>query len=222
MAFSTPAISAPSLKSLFNGKPIDDGAAAIVGFSGRAKTRDWVVDPLRIILTLTNLRGTPYKTNFGDKLSQAYVDHADFIRFALVYPGRTLEEPRPDEMVLAFGTERLAQATSWEQFSEFARATAAFPAGFPARALSRPTEHYRWRAVAYPPLPGEDPHYLLSWPDWDAMIQPGALNCPKTGTFRPWMAARPTTSRSNSLERRLQVCSGVIHGRLTGQIAQSG
>lgn len=171
------------LKSLFNGKPIDDGAAAIVGFSGRAKTRDWVVDPLRIILTLTNLRGTPYKTNFGDKLSQAYVDHADFIRFALVYPGRTLEEPRPDEMVLAFGTERLAQATSWEQFSEFARATAAFPAGFPARALSRPTEHYRWRAVAYPPLPGEDPHYLLSWPDWDAMIPTGSTELPDDWHF---------------------------------------
>jgi hypothetical protein len=163
------------LKSLFNGRPIDDGAAKIVQFAlGRAKSRDWVAAPLRIILTLTSLRGVPYMTNFGDKLSQGYVDHADFIRFALVYPGQTLDEPRPDELVLGFGETRLPQATDWEHFSEFAKATAAFPIGFPARALSRPTEHYRWRVVAYPPGPGGQSSYLLSWPDWDAMLaKPG-------------------------------------------------
>jgi hypothetical protein len=82
------------LKSLFNGKPIDDGANTIIRFAqGQAKARDWVAAPLRIILTLTNLRGVPNKTNFGDKLSQGYVDHADFVRFALVYPGQTLGQP---------------------------------------------------------------------------------------------------------------------------------
>jgi Patatin-like phospholipase len=172
------------LKSLLNGKPIDDGAAAIVQFAnGPAKARDWIAEPLRIILTLTSLRGTPYKTNFGDKLSQGYVDHADFVRFALLYPGQTLGEPRPDEMVLSFGAERLPQATNWEQFSEFARATAAFPAGFPARALTRPTEHYRWRVVPYPPLPGEEGGYLLSWPDWDAMVPPGGTEVPDDWHF---------------------------------------
>ena len=65
--------------------------------------------PLRIILTLTSLRGVPYKTNFGTKLSQSYVDHADFIRFALLYPGQTLGKARPDELVLGFGGERLPQ-----------------------------------------------------------------------------------------------------------------
>jgi hypothetical protein len=112
------------LTSLLNGKPIDDGAAAIIRFSnGPARARDWVAAPLRVILTLTSLRGVPYRTNFGDKLSQGYVDHADFIRFALVYPGQSLGEPRPDELVLGFGSERLPQAADWEQFSEFARAT---------------------------------------------------------------------------------------------------
>ncbi len=156
------------LASLLNGKPIDDGAAAIIAFAnGQPRARDWVADPLRIILTLTSLRGVPYKTNFGDKLSQGYVDHADFVRFALLYPGQTLGEPRPDELVLDFAGASLPQATTWEHFSEFARATAAFPIGFPARALSRPTEHYRWRAVAYPPGPDGTASYLLSWPDWE-------------------------------------------------------
>ena len=158
------------LTSLLNGKPIDDGAASIVQFTnGSAYARDWVAAPLRVFLTLTSLRGVPYKTNFGDKLSQGYVDHADFARFALVYPGQALGEVRPDEMTLGFGSERLPQATDWQQFSEFARATAAFPLGFPPRSLSRPTEHYRWRVVPYPPLPGGQTGYLMNWPDWEAM-----------------------------------------------------
>ena len=81
------------LISLLNGKPIDDGAAAIIRFAnGPAKAREWIAAPLRIILTLTSLRGVPYRTNFGDKLSQGYVDHADFIRFAVLYPGQSLGE----------------------------------------------------------------------------------------------------------------------------------
>jgi hypothetical protein len=167
------------LKSLLNGKPIDDGAEAIIRFAnGQPGAREWVAEPLRIIITLTSLRGVPYKTNFGDKLSQGYVDHADFARFALVYPGQNLGEPRPDEMALGFGDNRLPQATDWGHFSEFARATAAFPVGFPARALSRPTEHYRWRVVAYPPGPDGTTGYLISWPDWDAMIPDGGTDVP--------------------------------------------
>ncbi len=124
------------LISLLNGKPIDDSAAAIIRFAnGPAKAREWVAAPLRIILTLTSLRGVPYRTNFGDKLSQGYVDHADFIRFAVLYPGQSLGEVRPDELVLGFGAERLPQAADWEQFSEFARATAAFPVGLPTACI---------------------------------------------------------------------------------------
>jgi len=172
------------LRSLFNGKPIDDGARAIIEFAnGQPRAREWVAEPLRIIITLTSLRGMPFKTNFSDKLSQGYVDHADFVRFALVYPGQRLSEPRPDEMVLGFGDTRLPQATDWQHFSEFARATAAFPIGFPARALSRPTEHYRWRVVAYPPGPGGTTSYLMSWPDWDAMIPEGSNDVPDDWHF---------------------------------------
>jgi hypothetical protein len=135
------------------------------------------------MLTLTSLRGVPYKTNFGDKLSQGYVDHADYARFALVYPGQALGEPRPDEMVLGFGTDRWPQATDWSHFSEFARATAAFPVGFPARALNRPTEHYRWRPVAYPPGPGGTAGYLMNWPDWDVMAPDSSTEVPDDWHF---------------------------------------
>ena len=172
------------LASLLNGKPIDDGAEALIQFAnGQPLARKWVAGPLRIIITLTSLRGMPFKTNFNDALSQAYVDHADFVRFALVYPGQTLDEPRPDEMVLGFDDRRLPQATDWPHFSEFAKATAAFPIGFPARALNRPTEHYRWRPVAYPPGPGGAGGYLMNWPDWDAMIPDGGTDPPDDWHF---------------------------------------
>ncbi|MBN9561404.1 MAG: patatin-like phospholipase family protein [Alphaproteobacteria bacterium] len=162
--------------SLLNGEAIDAGANYIASFEhGPAKARAWVGDPLRVILTLTSLRGVPYRTQLGTRHSQTYIDHADYARFAFVYPGRTLteEEVRPDEQVLGFGTESLPQPIAWRPFSEFAKATAAFPAGFPARALSRPTSHYRWRVVPYPPVPESKKTYMWVPPDWAAMAPPG-------------------------------------------------
>jgi hypothetical protein len=162
--------------SLLNGEAIDAGADYIAGFqSGPAKARPWVGAPLRVILTLTSLRGVPYRTQLGAKHSQTYIDHADYARFAFVYPGQTLttEETRPDEQVLGFGAEPLPQAIGWKPFSEFAKATAAFPAGFPARPLSRPTSHYRWRVVPYPPIPESTKTYMWVPPDWDAMAPKG-------------------------------------------------
>src|SRR6185312_16573198 len=109
------------------------------------------------------------------KLSQTYINHADYARFAFVYPGQTLtdEETRPDEQVLGFGTDTLPQAIGWKPFGEFAKATAAFPAGFPARKLRRPTSHYRWRVVPYPPIPTSTKTYMWVPPDWSAMAGDG-------------------------------------------------
>jgi hypothetical protein len=172
--FLDPSDISGQVRSALNGAAIDDGAAQIIHFAPNApKARPWVAVPLRVILTLTSLRGVPYSIDLGGGLSQTYVDHADYARFAFVYPGQQLGEPRPDEQVLTFGAERFPQATSWEEFSQFARATAAFPLGFPARALTRPTNHYRYRIVPYPPGPGVAATYMVRRPDWDAMALPG-------------------------------------------------
>src|SRR6185312_14513811 len=65
--------------SLLNGEAIDAGADYIVGFAaGPAKARPWVGAPLRVILTLTSLRGVPYQTQLSAKLSQTYINHADY------------------------------------------------------------------------------------------------------------------------------------------------
>jgi hypothetical protein len=175
--------------SLLNGTAIDAGAANIIEFTGkRQKARSWVAAPLRLILTLTNLRGIPFKLDFGGDRSETYVDHADFIRFAVTYPGRTVGEFRPDELTLGFEGARLPQAATWDDFSKFARATAAFPAGFPPRALVRPTTQYRYRVVQRAPI---DPTvaivagkpYAVLLPDWQALIPENAADVPEDYHF---------------------------------------
>jgi hypothetical protein len=182
----------PQVPSILNGEPIDAGAAQIVGFGADATptARPWVGAPLRTILTITNLRGVPYRTDFTGGQSQSYVNHADYARFAFVYPGQSYGALLPDEQLLCFNGERLPQATGWAEFSQFARATAAFPLGFPPRALSRPTEHYRYRPIPYPPAPtngaappGGATPYTLPWPDWDAMRPAAGKDVPDDWHF---------------------------------------
>lgn len=130
-----------TILSLLNGKCIDEGAAFIENFgaTSQPKKRSYIADPLRVILTLTNLRGIPYTTDFGaapqgattSGMRQVFVDHADFARFDIVYPGQSFSEPRGDEWTLTFGGQRLPQMAGWSDLSLYARATSAFPVGFP-------------------------------------------------------------------------------------------
>ena len=174
-----------TLVSLLDGNPIDDGAAYLTEFAlGEPIQRSYLGDPLRVILTLTNLRGVPYKTAFGDgPLAESFVDHADFARFAVVYPGHTLSQPRPDEFVIGFNDARLAQAIDWPTFSLFARATSAFPLGFPFRQLSRPMEHYRYRVAILPPVSKGEPAKVVGrQPDWSELSE-GSPNLPSDYHF---------------------------------------
>ena len=164
--------------SLLNGAPIDKGAALAANFTApRIRPRPYLGDPLRVILTLTNLRGVPYKTDLGGGLGESFVDHADYARFALVYPTHAIVTPRPDEFVLSFDGSRQPQAVSWDMFSTFAQATAAFPIGFPARELVRPVEHYRYRIAILPSAVAGAPAALWPrMPDWDALNPAGAAD----------------------------------------------
>lgn len=166
--------------SLLDGTVIDDAARNLIAFTTQtSKPRSYLAQPLRLILTLTNLNGIAYRIDFGSvrlpdgssrNLGESYVDHADHACFALVYPGQTLDNPRPDEFVLGFGDAQFRQATDWPTFGQFAMGTAGFPIGFPPRRLIRPLEHYRYRAVS---VPGDGDPGTAMWlpqvPDWGAV-----------------------------------------------------
>ena len=174
-----------TLVSLLDGKPIDHGAAYLAEFArGEPVKRNYLGDPLRVILTLTNLRGVPYQTAFGNgPLAETFVDHADYARFAVIYRGSTLSQPRPDEFVIGFDDARLPQAVDWQTFSLFASATSAFPLGFPFRQLSRPMEHYRYRVAVLPPGSGGEPARVVGrQPDWSELSQ-GSPNLPSDYHF---------------------------------------
>lgn len=144
-------IKRPRALSLLDATVIDDGGKKIIGYAGSlAPPRRYLAQPLPVILTLTNLRGVPYRTRFagaGPDTGEVYVDHADYARFAAVYSGAPPPAFRPDEFPLTLGDQE-----AWTNFSRYARGTAAFPVGFPARDLERPLDHYRYRAML---LPGE-------------------------------------------------------------------
>jgi len=165
---------------------LDWGPGTTPGVSPLEAPRGWLADPFRVLLTLTNLRGVPYGIDFapaaaadGDATPPPrvsyYVDHADHALFA--FPLRSGAAPRDldlrgDEWLV--GPDFARDRADWERFAEYAKATGAFPGGFPPRRLERPAEHYRWRAallpgwtdsqgVAHPPRP------RLRTPRWEAL-----------------------------------------------------
>ncbi len=164
--------------SLLDGSVIDDLAGFIAHFSpGPAGKRGYLADPLRLILTLTNMRGIPYRTQLGGEgapLSETFVDHADFARFAVAYPGSAFAEPRPDEFVLGFdGEGARQQQISWDTFGGFAKGTSAFPVGLPPRDLERPLSHYRYRVAALPDRDAPNGIEIVPLvPDWDSLLSP--------------------------------------------------
>ena len=203
--------------SLLNGAAIDSAAKAATGFTAPSlKPRGYVAAPLRLILTLTNLSGIAYRIDFGQTtlpdgstadLHQRYIDHADYARFAVVFPGQTLAEPRPDEFVLRFDGAAPPQAIEWPAFSQFAMGTGAFPIGFPPRPLSRPLDHYRYRVVA---VPGNaDPSGTKWLPlvlDWAAVQDWGGGGLPDVYSF---LAVDGGTTDNEPIELARTALAGV-------------
>ncbi|MGR8929404.1 MAG: patatin-like phospholipase family protein, partial [Gammaproteobacteria bacterium] len=154
--------------SLLNSEILENSAAIIADFSEAFpdvpridKPREYVANPLPIYLTLTNLRGIPYRIDMGSGLQQEYVNHADHVRLAVFSQGPNPQyQVRGDEFVL--GAEH-ANALNWSDAVQFALGTSAFPLGFPLRSLSRPVQHYRYRAVVVPDADNPIRHIE---PDW--------------------------------------------------------
>jgi predicted acylesterase/phospholipase RssA len=163
---ATEDITGHSVNSVLNGLVLDRVASAIEVFEGEPPPpRPYIANPLRVIVTCTNMRGIPYRLSLNGG-SQAYIDHADFCRFAFVY-GNESFVPRPDEFVVGFGAARLPQMVDWQTFGRFALATSAFPVGLPARNLVRPYQHYQYRVIALPDPAGPQLRQLLV--DWEAL-----------------------------------------------------
>ncbi|MFZ6679647.1 patatin-like phospholipase family protein [Undibacterium sp. Tian12W] len=165
---------ATTITSLLSGKPLAAAAASGISFdSGQAAARQYVANPLPVILTYTNVAGIPYKQMFSGQTGRAeyFVNHADFVRFAIDIQG-ALPTPQyalaPDSFEVGNQTQDML---AWSGMSSYALGTAAFPVGLPAVQIARPAGHYAYRYIL--PNSGQgvySPQWLV--PEWSLFVQP--------------------------------------------------
>ena len=158
------------LKSLFNGKVIGQATKEAAAFRGDPLPAGWsarpyVDNPFRVIVTLANLTGVPYEIDFGALGQQSYRLHADHVRFAcdIGAIGGVPGCLRPDEFFVQDGGQ--APAVNWLTLAKYARASGAFPLGFPAVGLCRPRAHYDYRVTVVPGDNGQVKEVPMR-PDW--------------------------------------------------------
>ena len=158
------------VQSLFNGKVLGEAAKTAARFQGDPLPAGWSVrpyvdNPFRVIVTLANLTGVPYEIDFGNLGRQSYRVHADHARFAcdIGAGGNVSGNLRPDEFFVQDGGR--APAVNWLTLARYARASGAFPLGFPAVGLRRPRSHYDYRVAAIPGDNGQVNVVPLR-PDW--------------------------------------------------------
>ncbi|MGH8549451.1 MAG: patatin-like phospholipase family protein [Methylococcales bacterium] len=163
----------PAVMSLLDSSRLDDIRSKAIAFSlDREIERPWVTDPMRVILTVANLRGVPYRERFEGTMAIDYEmsAHSDQMRFALTGLG---EGPRgavcPDEFRISFpkgDTGRDGADNAWYTLGLAAVASAAFPVGLAPRALSRPRAQYDYRRVLVPGDGKEEPALASILPAW--------------------------------------------------------
>lgn len=132
------------VRSILDSSSLEQIAADAFRFpAGPPVERPYIAPELHLYLTVTNLRGVPYRIAFagaggaGHEISR-HADHLHFVRSA-ADPGaagaRWLDPADP-------------QHENWRALREAALASGAFPVGLAPRLLSRPAADYdalRWR-----------------------------------------------------------------------------
>jgi Patatin-like phospholipase len=135
------------LKSVLCCDVLDEIVAEAFTMSGSVE-RPWIGraddSSLRVRLTLTNLRGTPYSFPlFGSDTNETYgmLNHGDYFDFAV---GKTsAPAPNTEPGATPLDVTNLAQK-EWDVYRETALATGAFPVGLAPRIISRTdTAFYR-------------------------------------------------------------------------------
>jgi hypothetical protein len=176
------------LTSLLNDQPITQAVSDVVNYNnGGALPNGWasrpyIDDPFHIILTLGNLNGVPHNIDFGPGQTQSFLSHADYARFACDLGAGNVED-KPDQFYVADDLPH--PAVNWATLGKYARASGAFPFGFPHVKLSRPREHYDYRLVALPGFNGKMKFAPLR-PVWDAKSAADLqydFDCVDGGTF---------------------------------------
>lgn len=162
------------------------------------RPRAWLADPLRVMLTLANLKGVPYALRFGGAGDAHFMwRHADYLRFAVPngLAAAAGAGAAPDQTVLDRALPRGSALR--ELFKAVTLGTGAFPVALRPRVIRRPRRDYEFRGLLHPrsrlaEALTEDPNAAFDplpvWasecrPDWDEPTPDHAMLCVDGGAM---------------------------------------
>ena len=170
----------PAAMSVLDATKLSEIAEAALKFGGPRIVRPYVAEPLRIRLTLTNLRGVPYRLSMQGATGEAHWMrmHTDHQRFALTgvggapvqAPGQIGDYRHEYEMAMPADDDKYRP---WRALAEAAIASAAFPVGLRPRTIGKDKADYKDLPIVIPGDKVRPPEVYASNPDW--------LNVPGSG-----------------------------------------
>ena len=151
-----------SIRSLLNSEVLDELALRIVDMKGRPEAREWLEDPFKLLLTVTNLRGVPYEVRFtgGTHLTHEMVMHRDHMGFSVPALANSASASDPPPDLVPLDPDNCAKDPGWRLLATTALASGAFPIALTTRSLSRPGSDYDYRFV----FPHTHEHVVYSRP----------------------------------------------------------
>ena len=130
--------------------------------------RRWLADPLRLLVTLSNLDGVPFASGPTANAGPAPRRHADVMRHVISGLGGTARpDPptAPDEYSLRMPDDPLDKWATWAPLAAAALGSAAFPLALPARWIQRPASDQDHLQVLCPQGAGHAPEVRTLCPD---------------------------------------------------------
>lgn len=126
--------------SLLNARLLDEIAKAGIDVKQVGKERPYIAKTLHIYMTLSNLRGVPYKVSF-DGGDYHMISHGDRVHYAVTglgnwdSPSIFADNDKPRSIAAAELVGAPAGRQKWKDYSICALASAAFPVGLAPRQI---------------------------------------------------------------------------------------
>lgn len=141
------------IASLLDTRCLDEIAARVLRFEGEPTSRPYVANPLKLVFTVTNLRGVPYAVPFAGGSADSVhsmVAHEDYLRFAIDTGQGPYDRAwqYPDDLYVPHPKKLPDRA--WTSLMNAALASSAFPGGLRYREVERRWSDYMQRSVVVP------------------------------------------------------------------------
>ena len=146
------------LVSALDSTELDRITTDALKIAGPHPHRKFIADPLRVFLTVANLRGVPYRieqTGGGHGM----MSHADYMEFAV-----TEDAAKAPPSAIRLDPNDYGHP-DWQLLGQSALASGAFPGGLAPRRLTRKAGQYRAREWTVPGMEGTE--YVKVDPDWE-------------------------------------------------------